>query len=78
MEFMLQYISEKEILVDINYVWRFKGVFLLVELVGERGGRIMDCYKNDEEGSAILWKDEQYIQETPTANQFRKWTEFLG
>ena len=54
MEYAIQYTLEKEILVDINYMRRFKGVFLPVELVGERGGRIMDCYKNDKEGSAIL------------------------
>ena len=54
MEFVLQYTLEKEILVDINYIQRFKGVFLPVELVGERGGRIINCYKNDEEGSIIL------------------------
>ena len=47
MKFALQYTSEKEILVDINYIWRLKGVFLPVELVGERGGRIIDCYKSN-------------------------------
>ena len=47
MKFALQYTSEKEILVDINYIRRLKEVFLPVELVGERGGRIIDCYKSN-------------------------------
>ena len=52
-------------MVDINYVRQFKGTYLLVELVGEWGGRVTDCYKNDLEGSVLEWKDTQYSLSPP-------------
>ena len=43
--------------MDINYIWQYKETYILMESVGERGRRVIDCYRNDIEGSAIEWKD---------------------
>ena len=72
MEYAIQYTLSKETLLDINYVRRYKGLFLPVELLGERGGRITDCYKNKEESSAILWNDKQFLPLQLIKKQFRK------
>ena len=46
--------STIEKLVDINYVRRYKGLLLPIELIRERGGRMTDCYQNEEERSALM------------------------
>ena len=51
-DYAMQYTSQKEHLIDINYARRFKGVFL-IELVRKRWGKIIDCYKNKEEVSML-------------------------
>ena len=48
-----QYMSNNSWLVNINYVRRYKGTYILLELVRERGRRVTDCYKNKLEESAI-------------------------
>ena len=64
MEYASIFISIIDKLVDINYVRRYKGLFLLIELVGERGGRITNYYQNEEERSALMWKNEQELNQT--------------
>ena len=77
MDYVTQYTLQKEYLIDINYLRRFKGVFLPIELVGERGGKIMDCYKNEEEVSVLMQKDKEHIPTKLIKVQFRKWRMFL-
>ena len=49
----MQYTKNDKLLVNINYVIQFKGTYIPVELVGEWGGRVTDCYKNNLEGSVL-------------------------
>ena len=58
--------SNNSWLVNINYVRRYKGTYILLELVRERGRRVTDCYKNKLEESAIEWRDTQYSLSLPT------------
>ena len=62
----MQYTSNNSWLVDINYVRRHKDTYIPLELVGERGGRVADCYKNELEGSVIEQRDTQYSLLPPT------------
>ena len=62
----MQYTNNKSLLVDINYVRRYKETYILMELVGEKGRRVIDYYRNNMEGSMIEWKDTQYSLSQPT------------
>ena len=48
-----QFITDKEKLYNINYVRKYKIVYLLVKLVRPIGKGITDCYTKDEEMSSI-------------------------
>jgi predicted adenine nucleotide alpha hydrolase (AANH) superfamily ATPase len=52
-KYAMQYMSNNSWLVNINYVRRYKGTYILLELVRKRGRRVTDCYKNKLEESAI-------------------------
>ena len=72
MEYTSTFILIIKKLVDINYVRRYKGLLLPIELVGERGGKMTDCYRNEEERSALIWKDRQELNQTLMKKKFRR------
>ena len=57
MDYRVQFTTNREKLYNINYIWRYKMVYLPVELVGPTGKGITDCYAKDEEISSIEWKN---------------------
>ena len=70
-DYRVLFTTDKEKLYNINYVWRYKIVYLLVELVRLIGKGITDCYAKDEEMSSIKWKDIIPSPTNPTKVQHK-------
>ena len=73
MDYRVKFITDKEKLYNINYVWRYKIVYLPVELVRLIGKGITDCYVKDEEMSLIEWKNIILPPTNPTKVQYKHW-----
>jgi len=54
MDYCMIFSKSVEMRRSVNYVRLYKGVFLLIELVGEKGKKINDCFIQNEESSAIM------------------------
>ena len=71
MDYGVLFISDKAKLYNINYVQRYKMVYLPVKVVGPIGKGITDYYAKDEEISLIEWKDIIPLPINPTKVQYK-------
>ena len=76
-DYRVQFITDREKLCNINYVQRYKIVYLPVELVGLTGKGITDCYSKDKEMSSIEWKNIISPPTKLTKVQYKYWRQFI-
>jgi len=77
MDYGVEFTTDREKLYNINYVRRYKIVYLPVELVGLTGKGITNCYSKDEEMSSIEWKNIISPLIKPTKVQYKHWRQFI-
>ena len=60
-----------EVRRSVTYIRLYKGVFLPIELVGEKGKKMSNCFIQNEESSAIIWCHKTKIETLPTSKQWK-------
>ena len=76
-DYRVQFTNDREKLYNINYVQRYKMVYLPVKLIGPIGKGITDCHTKDEEMSSIEWKNIISPLTKPIKVQYKYWRQFV-
>ena len=71
MDYACDFTKEIKTLCNTNVVRQYKKAYLLIELVGESGGQMMDCHCNSLEQSALEWPNFEKFTTEPSRKQLK-------
>ena len=52
-DYIVEYIINHKILDNINFVRRYKGIYLPIKVIEPEGKKIIDCYEYEEDPSLL-------------------------
>ena len=63
MDYILEFTQDHKVLYDISFVRIYKGVYLLIEVVGPEGRKTKDCYLKQHDVLPLEYKDKIIINQ---------------